>query len=229
MTSPQAPANQERKLYSTYCCQCVNGPDVMKIEVVDGVATHVYPNFDLKGEAPADGKVCVKPYGQIQKLYDPNCILQPMKRTNPAKGRDEDPGWVEITWDEALDLLAQKLNHIRSRGLRDEHGNPRIALTTGSAGTAFRYMGTFLSFLDAWGPVDKSLGAGGTAKCNHSEHVFGELWHRAFMTTMDAPNCDYLIAFGKNTNAAGGVTGVRATPTRWPAAPKRSSSNPNCR
>ena len=198
----------ERRLLSTYCCQCVNGPDIMKVEVVDGVATGIEPNFDLMGEAPADGKICVKPYGQIQKLYDPNRILKPMKRTNPAKGRDVDPGWEEIGWDEALDMLAGKLNHIKSQGKRDEHGNPRVALTTGSAGTAFRYMGTFLSYLDAWGPVDKSLGAGGTAKCNHSEHVFGELWHRAFMTTMDAPTCDYVLAFGKNTNAAGGVTGV---------------------
>jgi phenylacetyl-CoA:acceptor oxidoreductase len=201
--------NKESKLFSTYCNACVCGPDVMQVEVVGGLATRVQPNFDLRGEAPADGKVCVKPYGQIQKLYDPNRILKPMKRTNPRKGREEDPGWTEITWDEALELVAGRLNDIRARGLLDEQGNPRVALTTGSASTAFRYMGTFLSFLDAWGPIDKSLGAGGTAKCNHSEHIYGELWHRAYMTTMDAPNCDYVLAFGKNINASGGVTGVR--------------------
>jgi phenylacetyl-CoA:acceptor oxidoreductase len=181
----------------------------MQVEVVGGVATRIQPNFDLKGEAPADGKVCVKPYGQIQKLYDPNRILKPLKRTNPKKGRDEDPGWTEITWDEALDLVADKLNEIRARGVLDEQHNPRVALTTGAGGTPFWYMGTFLAFIDAWGPVDKSLGAGGTAKCNHSEHIYGELWHRAFMTTMDAPNCDYLLSFGKNINSGGGVTGVR--------------------
>jgi len=206
MTGPKTP---ERRLFSTYCNACVNGPDVMQVEVVDGVPTRIQPNFDLKGEAPADGKVCVKPYGQIQKLYDPNRILKPLKRTSPKKGPQEDPGWTEISWDEALDLIANKLKDIRKRGLVDEHGNPRVALTTGAGGTPFWYMGTLLCFFDAWGPVDKSLGAGGTAKCNHSEHVYGELWHRAFMTTMDAPHCEYLLSFGKNINAAGGVTGVR--------------------
>ena len=33
-----------------------------------------------------------------------------MKRTNPSKGRDEDPGFVPISWDEALDLIASRLN-----------------------------------------------------------------------------------------------------------------------
>jgi len=201
--------DSDRRVYSTYCNACVSGPDIMQVVVENGVPTRIQPNFDLKGQAPADGKICVKPYGQIQKLYDPNRIFKPLKRTNPKKGPKEDPGWTEISWDEALDLVASKLNDIRKRGLVDEHGSPRVALTTGHDGTAFWYMGTLLCFFDAWGPVDRSLGAGGTAKCNHSEHVFGELWHRAFMTTMDAPHCEYLLSFGKNINAGGGVTGVR--------------------
>lgn len=220
---------EKRHLVSTYCHACVLGPDVMQVEVVDGVATRVQPNFDLKGKAPADGKVCIKPYGQIQKLYDPHRILKPMKRTNPKKGRDEDPGWAEITWDEALDMVADKLNDIRRRGLLDEQGNPRVALTTGGGGTPFRYTGTFLSYLDAWGPVDKSLGSGGTAKCNHSEHIFGELWHRAFMTTMDAPHCDYSLAFGENINASGGVTGVRRHGDALARGAKKFSLNRSCR
>ncbi len=201
--------NSKREFFSTYCNACVAGPDVMQVEVVDGVATRVQPNFDLKGEAPADGKVCIKPYGQIQKLYDPNRLLKPMKRTNPKKGRHEDPGWTEISWDEALDLVANKLNDIRSRGLLDEHGNPRVALSTGFAGTPFWYMGTFLAYMDAWGPVDQSLGSGTTSKCDHTEHLFGELWHRAFIVSWDPRSCDYLLNFGKNVNAAGGVTGVK--------------------
>jgi phenylacetyl-CoA:acceptor oxidoreductase len=181
----------------------------MKVEVVEGVATRVEPNFDLHGQHPADGKVCVKPYGHIQKLYNPHRILQPMRRTNPRKGREEDPGWVAISWDEALDQVAEKLCRIRARGLRDEQGNPRLAVTTGGGGTPYWYMGTFLAFLDAWGPVDKSLGAGGTVKCYHSEHVFGELWHRAFITAPDTPICNFVVSFGNNIDVGGGVTGVR--------------------
>jgi len=36
-----------------------------------------------------------------------------MKRTNPAKGRGVDPKFVPITWDEALDTLADRLIALR--------------------------------------------------------------------------------------------------------------------
>ena len=207
--SATAPVPQDVKKVSTYCYQCVNGPDLLTVEVVDGVATKIEPNFDLKGEHPADGKVCVKPFGLIQKLYNPHRIKRPMKRTNPKKGRDEDPGWEEISWEEALDTVGDKMNAARAKGVQDENGNPRLAFTTGGAATPFKYMGSFPALLFAWGPFDQSLGAGGTVKCYHSEHMFGELWHRAFTVLPDTPRCEYLISFGSNIDASGGVTGVR--------------------
>ncbi|MBL1141141.1 MAG: molybdopterin-dependent oxidoreductase [Proteobacteria bacterium] len=197
------------KKVSTYCYQCVNGPDLLTVEVIDGVATKVEPNFDLKGEHPADGKICVKPFGLVQKLYNPHRLKKPMKRTNPKKGRNEDPGWVEIEWNEALDIVAEKMNAARAKGIQDENGNPRLAFTTGGAATPFKYMGSFPALLFAWGPFDQSLGAGGTVKCYHAEHMFGELWHRAFTILPDTPRCEYIISFGNNIDASGGVTGVR--------------------
>jgi phenylacetyl-CoA:acceptor oxidoreductase len=198
----------ETKKLATYCYQCVNGPDLLTVEVVDGVATKIEPNFKAKGYHPAEGKVCVKPYGLVQKLYNPNRLLRPMKRTNSKKGKGEDPGWVEISWDEALDLVAAKLNAIRDKGLVDENGDPRFAFTTGGAGTPMFYAGTLGAFLGAWGPMELSLGAGGTVKCYHSEHLFGELWHRGFTVLPDTPRCEYVIAFGNNIDASGGVTAV---------------------
>jgi phenylacetyl-CoA:acceptor oxidoreductase len=197
-----------KKKIATFCYQCVNGPDLLMVEVQNGVATRVEPNFNARGYHPAEGKVCVKPYGLVQKLYNPNRLLKPLKRTNPMKGRDEDPGWQQISWDEALDLVAGKLRHIRETGLVDENGDPRFAFTTGGAGTPMFYAGTLGAFLGAWGPVDMSLGAGGTVKCYHSEHVFGELWHRAFTVLPDTPRCEYVISFGNNIDASGGVTSV---------------------
>lgn len=198
----------ERKKVSTYCYQCVNGPDLLKVEVIDGVATKVEPNFDAMQEHPARGKVCVKPYGLVQKTYNPHRVLKPMKRTNPKKGRDEDPGWVAISWDEALDLVAEKMRAIREKGLTDENGNPRFAFTTGGAGTPMMYMGSFSAFFAAWGPIDMSLGAGGTVTCYHTEHLYGELWHRAFTVLPDTPRCNYILALGNNIDASGGVTSV---------------------
>ena len=206
MTQPIA---GNRKKVPTYCYQCVNGPDVLMVEVVDGVATKVEPNFCARGLHPADGKICVKPYGLVQKIYNPHRLQQPMKRTNPRKGRDEDPGWVPISWDEALDTIAARLRNIRETGLLDGNGDPRFAFSTGGAGTPMMYMGAFPAFFAAWGPIDMSLGAGGTVKCKHTEHLYGELWHRGFTVCPDTPMVEYIVSFGLNIDASGGVTSVR--------------------
>ena len=191
-----------------YCNQCVCGPDLMKIEVEDGVAVRVQPNFDVGEAHPGCGRVCVKAYGLIQKTYNPNRIKQPMKRTNPKKGRHEDPGFVPISWDEALDMVAGRLNQIRARGVKDEADLPRLAVSFGGGGTPARYMGALPAFLSAWGPIDFGFGSGQGAKCYHSEHLYGEFWHRAFTVSPDTPNCDYVINCGNNQEASGGVSGV---------------------
>ena len=106
----------ESKYVSTFCYQCNAGPDLLKVKVEDGVATEVIPNFSLKGVHPADGRVCVKAFGLVEKAYNPHRILTPMKRTNPKKGKHEDPGFVSISWDEAYDIIADKLNNIKKTG-----------------------------------------------------------------------------------------------------------------
>ena len=102
-----APVSETRHV-PTYCYQCVAGPDLLTVKVVDGVATEIEPNFCAADVHPGGGKVCVKAYGLVQKTYNPNRVLQPMKRTNPKKGRDEDPGFAPISWDEAFDLISAR-------------------------------------------------------------------------------------------------------------------------
>jgi len=193
---------------ATYCYQCVAGPDLLKVKIEDGVATAIEPNFDAEDVHPAAGRVCVKAFGLVQKTYNPNRVLQPMKRTNPKKGRHEDPGFVPISWDEALDTIAAKLRGIRDTGLLDGSGYPRVAASFGGGGTPTAYMGTFPALLAAWGPVDMSFGSGQGVKCYHSEHLYGELWHRAFIVCPDTPRSKYILSFGSNIEASGGVCGV---------------------
>ena len=50
-----------------------------------------------------------------------------MKRTNP-KG-DDDPGWVRITWDEALDTIVAQMQNIKQR-----HGPEAFFFQKGSTG-----------------------------------------------------------------------------------------------
>lgn len=203
-----SPTRPGVKRVPVYCSQCVAGPDLIHVEVEDGVATRIVPNFDFHKEHPAQGRVCVKAFGLIQKMYNPHRIKTPMRRTNPKKGLDENPGWEAISWDEALELVAEKLRGIRERGLVDEHGNPRLALTLGQGGVAPGYMGSFPAFMSAWGELDQSIGAGQGVKCYHSEHLYGEYWHRAFIVVPDTPNCKYVISLGNNGMASAGVTGV---------------------
>ena len=191
-----------------YCYQCVAGPDLLTVTVKDGIATAVEPNHGAAEVHPAAGKICIKAYGLVQKVYNPHRLTRPMKRTNPKKGRDEDPRWAPIQWDEALEILSEKLLEIRAKGLKDETGYPRVAASFGGGGTPTYYMGTFPAFLAAWGPVDLSFGGGQGVKCYHSEHFYGELWHRAFTVCPDTPLTDYVLSFGANSEASAGVIGV---------------------
>ena len=194
--------------FSSYCYNCVSGPDFMNVKVVDGVAIEIEPNFAAADIHPAKGKVCVKAYGLVQKTYNPHRVLSPMKRTNPKKGRNEDPGFVPISWDEALDLLADKLKGVRAKGLLDDSGLPRVAATFGHGGTPANYMGTFPAFLSAWGPIDYSFGSGQGVKCVHSEHLYGEFWHRGFTVAADTPSANYVISIGSNVEVSGGPCAV---------------------
>ena len=200
---------RSEKTVSTYCYQCVAGPDLMTVLVEDGVATEINPNFSAAQVHPAGGKICVKAFGLLQKTYTPDRVLHPMKRTNPKKGRGEDPGFVRISWEEALDLVAGRLNAARAAGLTDHKGFPRLAASFGGGGTPTAYMGTLPAYLSAWGPVDMSFGSGQGVKCYHSEHLYGELWHRAFTVSPDTPLTEYLVSFGANVEASGGVCGVK--------------------
>ena len=127
---PGSKPPQER-IVSTYCYQCVAGPDLLTVRIQDGVATEINPNFKAAAIHPGGGKACVKAFGLVQKAYSPNRVLYPMKRTNPKKGRNEDPGFVRISWDEALDLVADKMKAARANGLDSTRavfrGSPRVS------------------------------------------------------------------------------------------------------
>ena len=57
--------------------------------------------------------LCSKGLATLQRLYNPNRLLHPMKRTNP-KG-SEDPGFVRCSWEEAYRMIAENLLRIRKQ------------------------------------------------------------------------------------------------------------------
>ena len=60
-----------------------------------------------------------------------------MKRTNPEKGRGIDPKFVPISWDEALDIVADKMME-----LRDNHEPHKFVITSYSIHYTKLYEGT---------------------------------------------------------------------------------------
>ena len=112
----------------TYCPMCIAQCGVVAV-VEDGRFTKVRPN----SEHP-NGGICIKGYAAPEIVYSPDRLRHPMKRTRP-KG-DPDPGWVQITWDEALNTVASRLLEIR-----DRHGPEAVvfgrATPAGSAASDF--------------------------------------------------------------------------------------------
>lgn len=94
------------------CLGCTSWCSV-QVYVQDGRATKIRgnPNSKVNGE-----NLCVRGHMGLQQVYDPDRLKTPMKRTNPNKGRDEDPGFVPISWDEALDTIADKIMELRDNG-----------------------------------------------------------------------------------------------------------------
>ena len=78
--------------------------------VIDGRAVKIRGNARSKVNGKAS---CPRAHLGLQQVYDPDRIKTPMKRTNPKKGRKEDPGFVPISWDEALDKIADKIMELR--------------------------------------------------------------------------------------------------------------------
>ena len=105
-----------KKKIPTYCAQCYNGPDLFNITVEDDIVRSVEPNPKCKDISPAEGKICVKAYGLVQKMYSPDRIKGPLIRTNPKKGKDQDPGWKEISWEQAFEQLGTKMKGVRKKG-----------------------------------------------------------------------------------------------------------------
>ncbi len=178
--------------------QCADAPCLLKVHRVDGVAVGVEPNrdlYDYEHQVKNQGRLCPKSYGVIQKIYNPHRIKGPLRRTNPEKGRGIDPGWKEISWDEALDVIAEKLRKIRA-------DDPRRLAEGGGIG-AMRQAG-WRPFFEAFGPAQSLIG-GRSTRCDQNEHAFANRIHGGFQCEPDIERCRYLILIGSNSSASGGT------------------------
>jgi anaerobic selenocysteine-containing dehydrogenase len=91
----------------TYCAMCVSRCGVLAT-VEDGRLTKVTAD----PEHP-NGCICVKGTAAPEIVSSPDRLHYPMRRTRP-KG-EPDPGWVRISWEEALTMTARRLLDIKAR------------------------------------------------------------------------------------------------------------------
>ncbi|CAB1368517.1 molybdopterin-dependent oxidoreductase [Denitratisoma oestradiolicum] len=110
--APAPEAGGGTVITKSFCHQC---PARCGIDVytTNGRVHAIYGTLD---NPISNGKLCPKGHYGTYLLYDPDRFKGPMKRTNPKKGRNEDPRFVPISWDEALKTAADRLNALRDKG-----------------------------------------------------------------------------------------------------------------
>lgn len=145
------------------------------------------------------GALCPKGQAQIASLYDPYRIKAPLKRTN-AKGQ---PGrWVEISWDQALSEIAEKLNEIKQTDIRK---------FIWQAGRKKAKQWHHKAFNKAFGTKNK-YGHGAT--CSDAGYRAEELiFDQHGCAEVDFKHCEYFISWGWNITQAGGAHLCQIT---WP-------------
>jgi len=104
------PAGPAKGDWVASTCQGCTQWCAIQIFVADGRAVRVRGNPLSKSN---HGYVCPRGHMIPQQVYDPDRIKVPMKRTNPQKGRGVDPKFVPITWDEALNTVADRMIELR--------------------------------------------------------------------------------------------------------------------
>ena len=171
----------------TTCNMCFNNCSI-KAHVVDGTVVELTGNPD---SPIGSGHICAKGAAGIMQLYDPARITKPLKRTNPKKGFDEDPGWEEISWDEAYDTIVQKFGEAAAK---DPKLNMGASMVAGLIGSVWRSLTLGCAFGVSEGTSSDICGAG--------VHICEFLLTGDGTAMPDYDNVDYLIQFGTQAGTA---------------------------
>lgn len=183
-------AGQDEWLHS-YCRNCQQPVCSTLVHVKDGVV------MGIEGDPASpvnQGTLCPRGQSAIFNLYNPYRVKAPLKRTNPEKSLENDPKWVEITWDEALNTTADKLKKLAAV-------DPRKILFVTGFGVARDYQ--------LWSPLIQSIGAQtvGTSGPLCSTHIAVRLTQADTTCAPDYNFADYVITLGSSVGANWGTAG----------------------
>jgi anaerobic selenocysteine-containing dehydrogenase len=182
-----------RKTLFGICSQCMQHDCATLVHMEDGLVVGVEGN---PASPPNYGSLCPRGNAQIMGLYNPHRVKTPLVRTNPEKGLDVDPMWKEVTWDEALDLVAEKLRAVREK-------DPRGLLVC----EGFSDRETILRnpFAAAFG-TPNLVGSHGPL-C--TIHYASNLVHAAMPEAIaEMERCEYLLSLGRSVGPNFATTGA---------------------
>jgi molybdopterin-containing oxidoreductase family molybdopterin binding subunit len=165
----------------TACDMCYNGCTI-RVHRVDGVAVRVE---GIEDAAPNYGRTCAKGQAALMNVYSPNRVTAPMVRTNPDKGIGVDPRWREISWDEAMELLVDRLRAARET-------DPRSVIGLTFDRNTFHVLRAFLT---AVGSPNMTAGSAGFF-CGNGMHPVAFSLTGSNDVHPDLHLCDYLLMFG---------------------------------
>ncbi len=155
------------QVYKSACRMCHGGCGVL-VHVVDGVVQKVTGDPD----SPLNkGELCPKGAASIDIIYHQDRLQYPMKRLG-ARGEGR---WARIGWDEAYDIIADKLERII-----DENGPESIVIGTGTGRHHCNFVPRFAN----------ALGTPNWCEPGHAQCFFPRV-NVSHLTFGGLPVCDY--------------------------------------
>jgi len=188
----------------TVCYGCYNACAI-KVHRVEGKVV------DIVGDPQSPnsrGFICAKGKARMLDLYDPDRVKVPLRRKNPKKGIGVDPQWEEISWEEALGIIVDRLRKIRSEDPRKlilSHFDLPCYRLSAAFAVAF---GTTNFF---WNRADY---------CGSSTHPVWLITNGSLNAEIDFDLCNYIvlwgnqIGFGVNTIPLAAANKVAAARSR---------------
>ncbi|WP_281763092.1 molybdopterin-dependent oxidoreductase [Pseudodesulfovibrio nedwellii] len=181
----------ETESINGFCDGCLYKKCMSKYTVKNGVLMSSEGHPDgLYNE----GNMCGRGQAQVMTLYDPWRAKTPLKRTNPKKGLNEDPGWVEISWEEALTTTAKKIGAVMEKDPRE------FVMLSGFGAYPSLYMRPFSA---AVGTPNVMYSPG----CFCSVHSASEILHGSFVEGADLNYCKFRIEIGRGGANVGSADG----------------------
>jgi len=114
--------NHGKKAIRTYCPLSKSRCAII-CDVEDGKLTGVRKD----PEHPNSANLCPKGIAAPEMVYHPERLKYPLRRTTPKTAAD--PGWERISWEEALEVISQKL-----LAAREQYGAESVVFGKGASG-----------------------------------------------------------------------------------------------